>query len=245
MANVKRFFRLNYEGDAALESMIRSGTFASSDPDLALAVRVGDGILLARFNESNQAGEIRALGIVIKVAGSGTAPQVDWIRVKENLYPSTQGMQFWRQQKPYFVFAASVVERYRLVDLFKRHFEHEGRRVSPAGVTATIGPSARHGMQTDEEHSPCPAATSDRGGYVYLISSPYGHKIGKTKRMKERSQLFSVKLPFEIEVVHYTWFHDYSRAEAILHQRFKHRRLGGEWFRLTPEDIEDVKTFKL
>ncbi len=245
MANVKRFFRLNYAADATLESMIQSGTFVCSAPELVLTIRVGDGILLARFNESNQAGEVRALGIVTAVADSGASPRVDWIRVKENLYPSTQGMQFWRQPKPYFVFAASVVERYRLPEMFKRHFEREGRPVSPTGATATVGSVAGPGMQTEEGRSSQPTTTNDRGGYVYLILSPYGYKIGKTKRMKERSQLFSVKLPFEIEVVHYKWFEDYSRAEAALHQRFKEKRLDGEWFRLTPADVQAVKAFTL
>lgn len=245
MANVKRFFRLNYASNAALESMILSKTFTCSDPDFVLSVRVGDGILLARFNESNQVGEVRALGIVTEVTGSGASPKVDWIRVKENLYPSTQGMQFWRQRKPFFVFAASVVEHYRLPDMFKGHFEREKQPISPAGTTGTVGSVARSGMQKEERRCPNPTTTSDRGGYVYLISSPYGHKIGKTKRMKERAQLFSVKLPFEIEVVHYKWFDDYSRAEAALHQRFKEKRLDGEWFRLTPSDVQAVKAFTL
>lgn len=35
----------------------------------------------------------------------------------------------------------------------------------------------------------------DDPGYVYVIRSKYGFKIGKSKRLKGRTRLFEVKLP--------------------------------------------------
>ncbi len=79
-------------------------------------------------------------------------------------------------------------------------------------------------------------------GYVYLIRSQYGFKIGKSVNIRSRIKLFSVKLPFPITVEHYAWFEDYTTAERNLHIEFHSKRLEGEWFDLTPHDIAVIKT---
>ena len=129
MKTPKRFFRLNYVDAAALEAMLKTGTVSCSDPDLAMEMEVGDGIVLARFNESSQSGEVRALGVVTSSPGSRGTQCVDWIRVTETLHPSTQGMRYWRQTKPYFCFDPPVVKRYRLPEMFQRHFGNQTNSV--------------------------------------------------------------------------------------------------------------------
>lgn len=247
MKEPKRFFRLNYSDAAALELMLKTGTVSCSDPDLSMEVEVGDGIVLARFNESTQSGEVRALGVVTNSPGSHGALGVNWIRGTETLHPSTQGMRFWRQTKPYFRFAASVIKGYRLPEMFQRYF---GQQTQPALQTLRSETKRSAGRPEVSAVGSKPElkafdVDNDRAGFVYLIRSSYGYKIGKTKRMKQRSQLSSVKLPFEIEVVHYAWFDDYSRAELELHRRFRTKRLNGEWFQLTHGDVEEIKTFRL
>lgn len=251
MANIKRFFRLDYVNDAALEAMVTNKTAVSPDQDFSLALQAGDGILLARFNEHKKAGEVRAIGVVTSAPGSSAVHRVDWVRVTESLYPSPQGMKFWRQTKPWFVFAKSVIPGYRLPQLFEKHFT---ARPGPASQTGDAAKVVISPVQTtvksiadgsDVQGVGSVPLQNDRAGYVYLIHSVHGYKIGKTKRMKERSQLFSVKLPFEIDVVHYAWFEDYSIAEAALHRRFREQRLGGEWFQLTPADVQAIKEFRL
>ena len=247
MKKPKRFFRVNYADAAALELMLKTGTVSCPDPDLAMEVEVGDGIILARFSESSQSGEVRALGVVTNLPGSHGVLGVDWIRATETLHPSTQGMRFWRQAKPYFRFAASVVNGYQLPEMFQRHFGHQ---TQPVFEMPRSEPKCSVGRADVSVGGKVPDVkgldiTSNRAGFVYVIRSSYGYKIGKTKRMKQRSQLFSVKLPFEIEVVHYAWFEDYSRAELELHRRFKTKRLNGEWFQLTHGDVEEIKAFRL
>lgn len=247
MKTPKRFFRLNYVDAAALEAMLKTGTVSCSDPDLAMEMEVGDGIVLARFNESSQSGEVRALGVVTSSPGSRGTQCVDWIRVTETLHPSTQGMRYWRQTKPYFCFDPPVVKRYRLPEMFQRHFGNQTNSVleTPRSVATRSVGRPEVSVVRNEPDLERFGFENDRAGFVYVIRSSYGYKIGKTKRMKQRSQLFSVKLPFEIEVVHYAWFEDYSRAELALHQRFKTKRLNGEWFQLTHGDVEEIKTFRL
>lgn len=125
MKTPKRFFRLNYLDAAGLDLMLKTGTVTCPAPDLAMELKVGDGIVLARFNEGSQSGEVRAIGVVTSSPGGHGTIAVDWIRVTDTLYPSSQGMRFWRQTKPYFRFAASVVTRYRLPEMFQRHFGHQ------------------------------------------------------------------------------------------------------------------------
>jgi hypothetical protein len=93
-------------------------------------------------------------------------------------------------------------------------------------------------------HVPAAPRPSDSptGGYVYLVRSPYGVKIGKSVNVKSRLRLFEVKLPFPITVEHYAWFDDYSFAERDLHRQYHAKRLEGEWFDLSDADIAKIKT---
>ncbi|MGB1262233.1 MAG: GIY-YIG nuclease family protein [Cognaticolwellia sp.] len=79
-------------------------------------------------------------------------------------------------------------------------------------------------------------------GYVYLIESEYGFKIGKTVNIKSRTSLFSVKLPFPIKLINYAWFDNYSKAERDFHVEFADKRLEGEWFALTGADVSKIKS---
>jgi len=77
-------------------------------------------------------------------------------------------------------------------------------------------------------------------GYIYVIYSKHGWKIGKSKNPKERYSLFSVKLPFEIKLKLVLMCLDYHNLERILHLKFKEQRLNGEWFSLKKSDIEHI-----
>lgn len=82
-----------------------------------------------------------------------------------------------------------------------------------------------------------------RGGFVYLLQSPTGHfKIGRTKDPENRRATFGVKLPFPVEFIHLIACDDMHEMERGLHRRFAHRRLDGEWFALTTEDIDWIKS---
>lgn len=82
-----------------------------------------------------------------------------------------------------------------------------------------------------------------KSGYVYIIRSDYGYKIGMTKHIKDRLQLFGVKLPFEIEQVKIYKGETYTELEKELHLLYDHNRLNGEWFKLSDSDL--IKIDKL
>lgn len=81
-----------------------------------------------------------------------------------------------------------------------------------------------------------------QSGYVYLLSSDNGlYKIGKTTTLDERVTNVTVKVPMRIELVHSLESDDYTWAEKELHARYADKRDHGEWFRLTPDDVEEIK----
>lgn len=89
-----------------------------------------------------------------------------------------------------------------------------------------------------------PGIDTSNAGYVYLIKdvSMTGHyKIGKTRNPHDRLSTFGVKLPFEIETVCLIRCDRYHELESNLHRQFADKRVNGEWFNLSPEDVEYIK----
>lgn len=84
-------------------------------------------------------------------------------------------------------------------------------------------------------------STSKSPGYVYLIQSSDGYwKIGRTIDPDDRMRTFNVKLPFGVEYKHLIPCDDYYAAEKLLHDRYDHRRVNGEWFSLTESDVREI-----
>lgn len=83
-----------------------------------------------------------------------------------------------------------------------------------------------------------------RRGYVYLLNEVNGdhYKIGRTRNPDNRIRTFSVKLPYQVEYTHLIETDDMYTLEAELHARFDHCRVDGEWFALTPADVDYIKS---
>jgi len=82
------------------------------------------------------------------------------------------------------------------------------------------------------------------GGFVYIlheakISGLY--KIGRTITPKGRIGHFDTTWAFDFEIVHIIQTAYPNRLERELHDRFWARRQRGEWFALTPADIDAIK----
>jgi len=78
-------------------------------------------------------------------------------------------------------------------------------------------------------------------GYIYLLKSAYGYKIGKSKNPKNRNNFFGVKLPFEVEMIKTIQIENYHQVEKDLHKHFENKHLNGEWFDLTEEEVEEFE----
>lgn len=78
----------------------------------------------------------------------------------------------------------------------------------------------------------------DRSGYIYLIRLLDWYKIGRSKDVSKRLTTMSIKLPFDLDLIHTFPAEDMYEGEFHLHMRFADKRGRGEWFRLDDSDVE-------
>lgn len=87
-----------------------------------------------------------------------------------------------------------------------------------------------------------PKSKKPRAGFVYLVQSPTGaYKIGRTKNPDNRMATFGVLLPFEVEYVCLIATEDMHTLERELQGKYSNKNIRGEWFSLTPEDVDYMK----
>lgn len=101
---------------------------------------------------------------------------------------------------------------------------------SPGGAPRWAGQSALE-----------PPAPELADGFVYLLKSGRHYKIGKALSVDQRKRQLDIQLPERAEIVHRIKTDDPLGIESYWHRRFAAKRLNGEWFSLT---AEDVKTFR-
>lgn len=196
-----------------------------TDPGLYQKLRRGHRILLSCWLPDEQIGRVIAVGVVLSTNSRDVVAHMNWRPSDTTLRPNPAGRRFW-SDRPYFRFANTVVARYMLDDLFEEHFW-------PGPIPEPHQASRHHNRVSSMRTS----------GFVYVLRSPYGYKIGKTIHLKTRLQMFGVKLPFPNSVEHCAWFEDYSSAERQFHAQFADKRLEGEWFNLSQADLEIIRNF--
>lgn len=81
-------------------------------------------------------------------------------------------------------------------------------------------------------------------GKVYLMKSGKYYKIGKSNHVGQRNYSIGLKLPEKLEVIHEISTDDPFGIEKYWHNRFKDKRLKGEWFDLSSEDVKAFKRRK-
>lgn len=80
-------------------------------------------------------------------------------------------------------------------------------------------------------------------GYVYFVQEYMNgsFKIGKTKNIEKRMNVFGVKLPFENKLIYLIKTGNHHQTEVSFHKHFSDKRLDGEWFALNKDDVAWVK----
>lgn len=76
--------------------------------------------------------------------------------------------------------------------------------------------------------------------FVYLFRLGEFHKIGCANRPVRRFAAFKT-LPYESEMVHHFPTSNPFGVERALHHHFRRKRTKGEWFRLTADDVAELR----
>lgn len=80
-----------------------------------------------------------------------------------------------------------------------------------------------------------PATPSPK--YVYVIEALGRFKIGVTGDIQARIKTIQTTSPGELQLICYFETDDAYELEKELHQKFEKKRIQGEWFELTTEDL--------
>jgi len=123
-------------------------------------------------------------------------------------------------------------ERYfYCIDYFNNHYLIDEYRIKINNLidgTSTVG-NATHPLNP---------------GYVYLIEALNYYKIGKSKTVVSRIKHLSTIMPIETTLIHSFHSLDYSKAEKFLHNKYQHLHHKGEWFSLTDQEVEEIKSIQ-
>lgn len=91
-----------------------------------------------------------------------------------------------------------------------------------------------------------PKKKKEKAYQVYIIGAEDGnladiYKIGISNAPGKRLQSLNTSNPFKLAIIHKFVAEPAKEAETQLHARFQASRTSGEWFRLTPEQISELK----
>jgi hypothetical protein len=103
-----------------------------------------------------------------------------------------------------------------------------------------IGPTTPHDLHPRDNED----AEELPDGFVYLIKSGRHFKIGKANSIDQRHRQLRIQLPQPAEIVHRIKTDDPYGIEAYWHRRYAEKRLNGEWFALSADDVKAFKRRK-
>lgn len=111
-----------------------------------------------------------------------------------------------------------------------------------ADVRAIIGPMLDMASPSEGKGVARPSAAAF--GAVYLLRVGRHYKVGRAKEFGQRKRQLDIQLPERAMTVHVITTDDPIGVEAYWHRRFADRRLNGEWFALTAEEVAAFKRRK-
>lgn len=80
---------------------------------------------------------------------------------------------------------------------------------------------------------------------IYLLRAGEYFKIGWAKTLEKRIRDIQSCCPETLELIHAIPTEEPLATEAKWHHRFKDKRVRGEWFKLTPEDVTEFRSENL
>ena len=99
-------------------------------------------------------------------------------------------------------------------------------------------------LKANKESSESVNDVNEEIGHVYLLKHDNVYKIGKSIDASKRYKDIKIQMPHKTEEIHVIRTDDPSGIEAYWHNRFKDKRLEGEWFKLSAYDVKAFKKRK-
>jgi len=133
-------------------------------------------------------------------------------------------------------------------NVVKTHFGRRGNLIAALATRAVDNPAFADIVTFLPSVAPNvitpSAAAKPIDGSVYLINSGDFFKVGRSDDAERRFKEIRVALPEKAELYHSIRTDDPSGIETYWHRRFDHRRVNGEWFKLTAADVAAFKRRK-
>lgn len=147
---------------------------------------------------------------------------------------TSEGNPFLRDQMLPLPYDRAVELLHQMLDFYEQFTPEEWERVI---VFVERDKQKRYTARINKPSS------KPKAGYVYLIKEVNGahYKIGLSNKPQDRFHTFGITLPFKVEPVCIIPTQDMQRLEETLHAQFADKNAGGEWFLLTPDDVEYIK----
>jgi len=82
-----------------------------------------------------------------------------------------------------------------------------------------------------------------REAFVYLLEANGLYKIGRSSSPEQRIRHIQTGNGHKVQVLCMARTQYASSTEALLHKRFKHYRVSGEWFALSASHVERIVAF--
>lgn len=108
---------------------------------------------------------------------------------------------------------------------------------------------ARGFVEREQPHEATPATVRKqvdvRPGYIYILQAGPFYKIGLTRDLDQRRRTVELQLPFPASIVFSVHVDDMFTHERQFHELFADKRMNGEWFDLTDEDLAAIRQMYL
>jgi len=132
---------------------------------------------------------------------------------------------------------------FRTLALYLYHEQHNLDPPDVATVAGDLNCSIRTINRYRQELAACNYITiPPQEGWIYVVQCDRFCKIGKTNNVKNRFAQIQSSMPFLLKLVHQSQHNDIVQAERHIHGAFSDKRVRGEWFDLTEEDLAWFKT---
>ena len=80
-------------------------------------------------------------------------------------------------------------------------------------------------------------------GYIYIIQSAFGCKIGKAINYMSRFSSIQSSCPIPLKLCKVYHINDPESTEKYIHNKLKDKKIKGEWFKLDDNDIKTIKWY--